>query len=350
MKKIIFVTNFFGNGGAARVMSTLIEYFNKESTEIEVVSFLDRKDTYKIPQNVKYTTLKYKKRGIKKIQRIKQLRKIFKKNPDATIISFESFVNMQTILASIGLKNKVIVSERNDPAIYGKKKIKKILRNILYKQVSTLVCQTPDAKEYFPKKIQDKTVVIPNPIMEGLPEKYNGVRRKIIVNFCRIEPQKNLKLLIDAFIQLHKEFPEYKLNIYGDGAAKNEIKNYIKEQNMDQHVILYDFIQNIHEEIVDNAMFVSSSDYEGISNSMLEAMAMGLPVVVTNCPCGGAKMFVKNNENGILVDVRDKEALYEGMKKIITDNIFAEKISNEAIKIKEELNSDKISKKWIERI
>ena len=110
MKKIIFVTNFFGNGGAARVMSTLIEYFNKESTEIEVVSFLDRKDTYKIPQNVKYTTLKYKKRGIKKIQRIKQLRKIFKKNPDATIISFESFVNMQTILASIGLKNKVIVS------------------------------------------------------------------------------------------------------------------------------------------------------------------------------------------------------------------------------------------------
>jgi len=162
--------------------------------------------------------------------------------------------------------------------------------------------------------------------------------------------KKNLKLLIDAFIQLHKEFPEYKLNIYGDGAAKNEIKNYIKEQNMDQHIILYDFIQNIHEEIVDNAMFVSSSDYEGISNSMLEAMAMGLPVVVTNCPCGGAKMFVKNNENGILVDVRDKEALYEGMKKIITDNIFAEKISNEAIKIKEELNSDKISKKWIERI
>ena len=256
---------------------------------------------------------------------------------------------MQTILATLGLKNKVIVSERNDPAVYGKKKIKKILRNILYKHADVLVCQTPDAKEYFPKKIQDKTVVIPNPIMKNLPEKYTGERRKIIVNFCRVEAQKNLKLLIDSFIELHKEFPEYILNIFGDGAEKENIKKYIEEQNMNEHIKLYDFIQNIHEEIVDNTMFVSSSDYEGISNSMLEAMAIGLPVVVTDCPCGGARMFVKNNENGILVNVRDKKALYEGMKKIITDKEFAEKISNEATKIKEELNSDKITKMWIER-
>ena len=62
MEKIIFVTNFFGNGGAARVMSTLIEYFSKEGRQVEIVSFLNREDTYKIPENVKYTVLEYKRR------------------------------------------------------------------------------------------------------------------------------------------------------------------------------------------------------------------------------------------------------------------------------------------------
>ena len=66
-------------------------------------------------------------------------------------------------------------------------------------------------------------------------------------------------------------------------------------------------------------MFVSSSDFEGISNSMLEALGMGLPVVVTDCPVGGARMVIKSGENGILVPVGDTQAMYEAMRSVLKD-------------------------------
>ena len=119
---------------------------------------------------------------------------------------------------------------------------------------------------------------------------------------------------------------------------------------MEQQIELNDFIQNIHSKITDSAMFVSSSDYEGISNSMLEAMGIGLPTVCTDCPCGGAKMMIENDENGILVPVRDKVALYKAMKKIIENPGFAEMISNNATKIKYKLEQNKICELWMNLI
>ena len=95
-------------------------------------------------------------------------------------------------------------------------------------------------------------------------------------------------------------------------------------------------------------MYVSSSDYEGISNSMLEAMAIGMPVVCTDCPIGGAKATIKDGENGLLVPIKDADALYMGMKKVIEDKALADKLSHNAAKLRDELSLDKITDRWIE--
>lgn len=350
MDKVIFVTNFLGNGGAARVMSVVANYLENKDVDVEICSFLDREGTYNVDERIKYNIIECKNKNniLKKIERILKLRKIFKQTEQITIISFEYFVNMQTIIANMFLKNKLIVSERNDPRKRGNGKITKILRNILYKFSDCLVCQTQEAKEYFPKKIQEKTVIIPNPIMPNLPKMFEGKRKKEIVNFCRIEKQKNLKLLVDAFEMLSKDYDDYKLVIYGDGAFKEELEKYINEKKLCKKIEINHFQQEIHKKIVDSCMFVSSSDYEGISNSMLEAMGIGLPTICTDCPCGGARMMIENNVNGILVPVRDSKAMYIAMKKIIENPEFAENLSKNAIKIKEKLSQDKICKMWVE--
>ena len=108
------------------------------------------------------------------------------------------------------------------------------------------------------------------------------------------------------------------------------------------------FSDNIYDEMNKSAMFVLSSDYEGISNSMLEALAMGLPSVVTDCPVGGAKMVIENNINGILVPVGDVQSMFEGMKKILDDKGFAKKLSKNAIKIRDKYPVDKIAKMWLD--
>ena len=78
-----------------------------------------------------------------------------------------------------------------------------------------------------------REVLFPNPISEGLPERYRGEREKRIVNFCRLEPQKNLKLR--GFLRLKnfsQRYPDYKLEIYGSGRQENELRELIKKEGI----------------------------------------------------------------------------------------------------------------------
>lgn len=350
VKNVIFVSNLVGNGGAGRVMSMIANYFSENHIDVTICSFSDTYDTYDMNKNIKSILIKpeIKISIFKKVKRIFLLRKVFKNNPSATIISFEYFVNMQTIIAAFFLKNKVIISERNDPRQLNKRKHMKIARDILYRFADILVCQTTDAKNYFPRFIKKKTTLIFNPILSNLPDRYTGIRKKEIVNFCRIEPQKNLKMMIDAFRFLHEKYPDYILSIYGDGSERVKLNQYINKIHLSEQVKIHDFTFDIHNRIYNCYMFVSSSNYEGISNSMLEAMGMGLPSVVTDCPCGGARMFIKSYENGILVPVGDTKAFYQAMKYMIENPKKAEKMSEKATEIKEKLAAHKIYIKWME--
>lgn len=350
MKKVVFVSNVIGNGGAGRVMAIIADYFVEKGIDVTLCSFLDNYETYEINPKVKQAIIKKDFKGLfGKIQRILKLRKFIKKHQDATIIAFEYFVNMEAIVATCGLKNRIIVSERNSPDILDKRKNLKILRDILYRYTDVLVCQTAEAKEYFSEYIQGKTVIIPNPIKSDLPY-YEGIRKKEITTFCRVEKQKNLKMLIDAFEMLLKDHKEYVLSIYGDGSEKKDLIEYVGAKGLEKKVIFYPFDMDIHDKIVDCEMYVSTSDFEGLSNSMLEAMGMGMPVVCTDCKGGGARMIIKNGINGILVPVKDTVAFYQGMKYLLDNKDKAREIGKNAMSVKDDLSVDNICRRWMDLI
>lgn len=349
--EIIFISNEVANGGAGRVISILANSFTRKGHHVSVYSFNNRYKTYPMDSLVKqiFLTIRHKQKLINKLDRILQLRQVFKKSPGAAIIAFEYFVNMQTIIAGLGLRNKIVISERNDPAQQDGRRIIKYMRDFLYRFADVLVCQTPDAKAYFPKAIQKKTVVIANPIQKELPASIRGEQKKEIVYFGRLEKQKNLPLLIDAFALLHKEHPEFALSLYGDGSEKHRLEIYLADKNLQNYVSLHGSILDIHQKIRDCTMFVSSSDYEGLSNSMIEAMAVGLPCIATDCPCGGARMMITSYENGILVPVRDVQAMYEAMKYIIENPQEAAYMAKNAARVRRDLAAGKIATQW-ERI
>lgn len=346
LRKVIFVTNYFGNGGAATVMKSIINHLNKKDYSILLVSFLDDVNKYDIPDGVTYIPLSKTMRlsSFEKIRCILNLRKILKKEQDATVVSFEYFINMRTVIARLFLKSKLVISERNDPNRSGNSK--KGIRNILYRFADVLVCQTNDAKNYFPSDIQKKIIVIPNAIRSDLPEPYAGVRKKKIVTFCRVERQKNLPMMIDAFKIFHERYPEYQLEIYGDGTEKESIIQYTKDSQLDQYVVFYDFKKDLHNSILDYSMFVSTSDFEGISNSMLEAMAIGLPTICTDCPCGGASMAIEDGVNGFLSPVGDSKLFAEKMVYLIGHPDLMEKFTDNYYMVKEKFDSVKIFNEW----
>ena len=283
---------------------------------------------------------------------IDALRDILKQNPDLTVIAFLQPSIPMVLLAARGLPNKIIISERGNPNRLMKSRYGYNFIDKYYKRIQTAVFQTDDAKAVYPECVSQKGVVISNPIKDNLPQPYHGERNKNITTFCRISKQKNLPVLIDAFSKLHLEHPDYILRIIGDAPNKEgeEVLAYITKQigdlKLSDNVKIAPFMKNVHENIIKDAMYVSSSDYEGISNSMLEAMAIGMPVVCTDCPIGGAKATIKDGENGLLVPIKDADALYMGMKKIIEDKALADKLSHNAVKLRDELSLDKITDKW----
>lgn len=355
-KKIIFVNASLTGGGSERVMATLANYLAVKGFDVTMILVRDRERTYELNSKVNYVQLIYNSNNKFYIlyKRIYEIRKIIKQqNPD-TIISFLTDINLFTILSCINLKKKVIISERAHPLLINVNEKKplyiRILKKILYPLADGIVFQTNFAKECYPSKIQRKGYIIPNPISPNLPDIYNGPRKKVIVAAGRLSEEKNFCMLISSFYEVSKIHKDYKLIIYGRGHMLGELKLLRKKLNLEEKVKFPGYVDNLMDRIKNASIYVSSSDFEGISNSMLEAMAMGIPSICTDCPVGGAAMVIENNANGILVPVGDVSALRDAMLKIIEDKEFANLLSKEAVKVREKYDVSKICNKWIDII
>ena len=282
------------------------------------------------------------------------LRNKLQAEPDCVVIAFLQPAIPIALLAARGLPNRVIFSERCDPNRLMKKRYGRKFIEKYYRRADAAVFQTTYARDAFPAHIAEKGVVIPNPIRAGLPEPWRGERDKTVSTFCRISLQKNLPVLVEAFAGFRKACPDYRLRIIGDApneegrAVTEALQKQIAALSLADAVEFIPFRQDVHELILKDAMYVNSSDYEGISNAMLEAMAIGLPCVCTDCPVGGARATIRDGENGLLVPVGDPAALCRAMQRIAENPALADALSENAAALRGELSLEKIAKRWME--
>ena len=286
---------------------------------------------------------------------VKWLKKFFRSHKNSAAVAFLYDTVFLTLL-SRNKSNKVIISERGDPQQSAASKTVAAFMKNEFPKADNIVFQSPDAEKWYKENTPAGGTVIFNPVKADLPEPYQGERKKRIVNFCRISAQKNLEMLVDAFSMFHKDYPGYKLDIIGD-CVGNDTEGYVERVNQKiqrlgcgECINILPARSDIHDYIKDYAMFVSSSDFEGMSNSMLEAMAIGMPVVCTDCPAGGARAIIKDGKNGLLVPVGDAEKTYEAMKIIAENPELAMELSSNAAHIRNELSVEKIIEKWVKII
>lgn len=350
--KVTFLIESLSDGGAERVTSLLANALLKNAHSVNIIILNQRENEYYINSKVNKIYLKNNNDNNKVIRifnKVKVINSLLNSLKSDIVISLAMPQTNALLLPSLlSLKKKVILSERNDPSRYPNSFFLKKLRSILYLLANSIVFQTEDARSYFNNKIKNKGVIILNPIKEDLPLSNRKNVKKEIVNFCRLDTQKNLPMLIDAFELLIKDFPDYTLMLYGKGPLEEELKVYANKKVPSQRILFNGYSNNIHESIKDSAMFVSSSNYEGISNSMLESLAMGLPTISTDCPVGGARMVIRSYENGVLVSLNNIEELYRVMKEIIENKELSDTMAENALKIREQLSLDNIANKWNE--
>jgi len=152
--------------------------------------------------------------------------------------------------------------------------------------------------------------------------------------------------LIDAFDIFGINHGDYRLIIYGEGPIEQELKTYTAEKELTEKVIFAGVDENVLQKIRDASMFIITSNFEGLSNALLEAMSIGLPCISTDSPPGGARMIIHNGENGILVPVGDKDELVKAMNKIVSDTEFAESIGKEALNIRWKISEEVVCEQW----
>lgn len=343
-KRIAFFLGSMGRGGAERVISILSKEYAKCGWETDIGLLLSDNVDYVLDKTTRIMdfTGNTANRILRVPMWINNIRTYAKKEKPDVIVSFTARINILVMIACMGLKIKTIISERNDPMHDGRGIITRFFTKVLYPKADGIIFQTKRVKKQFSEKIQEKGVVIPNPISiscDGIDEK-----EKKIVSVGRLSKQKNHKMLINAFSNVLKKYPEYMLYIYGEGNLRQELTEQIKELGISKNVILPGNILNVHKEIVNAECFVLSSDYEGLSNALLEAMMMGLPCIATEC--AGADEYIINEKNGLLVPIGNADSMEKALLYMIENKQKRILMGHAAKQASENFTSEKVLEIW----
>lgn len=349
-KNLMFVMNQMTPGGAERVVSILANKMSEREHNVSLVITFDSDISYELNEKInliKFNISRNRGQVIRNLIEIRNLINTFKKEKPDVIISFIRNVNCIIAAKIVGIP--VIISERNNPKYDPKSKLWRILRILIYPYADGIVFQTEGAKSYFSKRIQSKSCIIKNPLSENIPIKESIDLKNKVISVGRLCEQKNQKILIKAFRQFHEKYPEYKLEIYGEGNLREDLEKMTKELGMENYITMPGNTNEVYNKIINSDVFVLSSIYEGYPNVLIEAMSIGMPVISTDCEYG-PKEIIRNYENGILVPKMDFEKLAEELCNIVSNKELRAKLGGNAKKIRGSLKVDKIVNEWTEYI
>ena len=347
MKITIMIGGLTG-GGAERVVCNLANYLSANEHDVAIVTISETKSAYELDNRIKRKPLLSINERSNKIfdfaRRYFRLRNIIKTEPSDCFVVFLPRTTALLLHFRKLIKAPVIASERCDPKVYPE-----LTQKMLKKyapRADAWVFQTEEAASWY-EGVAKKSVVIPNAINPAFIRKpYDGEKEKCIVAAGRLSEQKNFKLLIDAFSLISEEFSDYSLKIYGKGPLEEELREYAKSKRLEARVKFMGYVDDMPEQLEKATAFVLSSDFEGMPNALMEAMALGLPCVSTDCPCGGPSYLITSGENGILVPVGDAEEMAIAIRKILSNPEMANTLSNNARQIRDRLAPEKIYKEW----
>ena len=350
---IVMYINKLYKGGAERVMANLAADMHRRGHSVTLVTDYSSEEDYPLPAGVDRYILSGKfqnKNRFQKIlqylERIKKLRRIAKEQKADLIVSFIKMANQRALLSTLFSPVKNIISVRIDPKHGYKSRLHAAWYKALYRLSDGCVFQTEEAQQWYPEAIQKKSRVICNPVAEQCYNVFPGEKKKTIVTCGRLSQQKNYTLLVEAFSLIHDEFPDYKLLIYGTGPLKEKLQREIDEKQLTEDVVLAGRCDNVPETIKDASLFVLSSDYEGLPNALMEAMALGLPCISTDFSGGGAGMLIRDNINGLIVPCSDPRSLADAMRKVLSDTTLAQMLSANAKASSMAFRSERICEQW----
>lgn len=356
MLKIAFHLNCLEQGGAERVVTNLAHQFQEQGHEVWIATEWFGENEFKLARGIRRVHVgltdedQKAARPVQILRRITHLRRFVREEKPDVLIAFAQKANYRALMATVGMKIPVIISIRTDPVGHYDSLADRIQIPLLFPRASGCVFQTEGQRDFFPKGTQRRSRIILNPINpKYLDVPKPASRSKTVVQSGRLVDFKNQLMLIRAFVKVHERHPDYDLKIYGgdsyDG-TKELLEALIAEKGAEGYVTLMGASDELEKVLPGAAAYAFSSDWEGLPNALLEAMALGLPIVATDCPCGGPRTVMKDGYNGLLVPIQDEDRMAEGICYLIENPEEAERMGENARKIADIANGQAVYEEW----
>ncbi len=344
---LLFLIGELGGGGAEKVCCVLAsKTAEKYPTAILYLSETDR-PAYPLDPRVETIRLEYEDvpfrpnpfawlaallRNFARVRKIKRERKV-----DVSV-SFLLTPNRLNVFSRQG--ERVVTAECNNPRIRQAEKF--WMTRILYALSDRVVFQSTKVRDMYSARIRRRSTIVMNPISVAC--RADAVRKKRIVTAGRLTAQKNHPLLIRSFARFLKDHPDHTLTIYGEGEDRDKLEKLISDLGLEGKVFLPGNVADVHGKMRDAEMFVLSSDFEGLSNALLEAMSMGLACISTRCE--GSTDVIRDGENGLLVDIGDGDGLTEKMRLLAGDPELRMRLEKQVLKDSEAFDKDRVIRDW----
>lgn len=355
MMKVCFLVSNLISGGVERTVCYVSKYFAYHDIDTTILSLSDE-IFYDVDEKVKLISLHIKRGYDNKFQKYERVlrrlygvRKHIKKGKYDVVFCMAPEMTRYILPLHNKGSFKLISSERNNP-LFDNENDKKV-KEKAFPKCDGIIFQTQRAMECFPKEVQAKGVIIPNAVGNDLAytvQRNKDTKRKITA-VGRLTKQKDYFTLLKAFIIIHKAFPYERLEIYGSGEDEKELKEFCKSEGLSDCVFFLGNKKEALKLIADSDCFVLSSIYEGMPNVLMEAMAIGLPCVSTDCPFGPREL-IKDGVNGFLVPVGDADKLAQKIIYILNNTDEAEQMGERAKHILEEQNINTIASQYLKYV
>lgn len=351
--KILFVSGNLCDGGAQRVISVVASGLAERGHDVSLLLYARDEKEYPISDKVKITALgnsfeEYSE--LSAVARVRLFRKYLKTwKPEVAVGFLEGGYGL--FLASLGMRFPKVASSRIDPTVLlNQKGYRAMLDKLWFRCADGVVVQTSRQREHAQGVGWKNMTVIANPVSDAAiaqkPHNYDRPCRKIVMA-GRLAKQKNYPMAFAAMQQIVQKYPDAMLNVFGKGSEAESLQKAINDMGLQANVTLHGWTQNVLEEYENSDIYVMSSNFEGMPNALMEAMACGLPCVSTDCNTGPEDLII-DGENGYLVPVNDIDALACSILRIMEMPLEQRKAMAEAAKktMAEQFNKEEITRQW----
>lgn len=322
-QKICIAIHGLAQAGAERVAASWANYLVKQGHDVFVLVYAVTDNSYSLDPGVRVVPVAETREAYFRLPKHKQIlsmRKIIRQESPQMVISFLPKMQISMMLATLGMRIRRVETVRNNPWIDKDVDGKRFLWNLCFQRSDAIIVQTEEQSTYFFKRLQKKCVVISNPISADFVKNkkvYGDEEISKFVAVARINAQKNYPMMIRAFAKVAGQNPACTLDIYGAGSpeAVEDLQELINRLGMEHNIYLRGWARDISRLITTYDAFLMSSDYEGMPNSLLEAMASGMVCLSTDCRTG-PKDMIDSGKSGFLARTGDEESFAEGIVKI----------------------------------